>query len=380
MALQGSGQISLNDVNVELGNSGTSQISLGDADVRDLFGVASGAISLSDGYGATNNPYYLMRYALKDPATEYLGSTYSTADNHISPLPRGVYYKNSTTYLPNGYNTSQSLNHDAGNAWMTHSQTWNKCEGLVVRNMSGKAVVGYLLNQTDVSGLDTYNTNCQSPSDNIQSQLAGTANALISIPGGGSYEGGYVPRQTVLAYPLYKSDGSYYSLAQTRASVPIEDTQWSNSHQLNTEEFNYLQRFSGYFVPLAYINKNTGFEPYGAASHNWQSDCSYSDGYGNLQHVNSRAKWQITANKIRTQFRYYRFQDNSVTPAQQTAIVDSAWNNSTWTSGSKSSYAEMNFSNGNITYLGQPESIHGIWVNNRNINVDDNNKIVMELI
>lgn len=54
MALQSSGAISLNNVNVELGNSGTASINMGSADVRNLFGVASGAISLADGYGASS--------------------------------------------------------------------------------------------------------------------------------------------------------------------------------------------------------------------------------------------------------------------------------------------------------------------------------------
>jgi len=51
MTLPASGQITLNQVNVELGNSGTAQISMNDADVRDLFDVASGQIRMSDGYG-----------------------------------------------------------------------------------------------------------------------------------------------------------------------------------------------------------------------------------------------------------------------------------------------------------------------------------------
>jgi hypothetical protein len=55
MGLQSSGQISLNDVNVELGNSGTAQIGLGDSSVRDLFDDASGQISMSQGYGKANN-------------------------------------------------------------------------------------------------------------------------------------------------------------------------------------------------------------------------------------------------------------------------------------------------------------------------------------
>ena len=55
MALQTSGAISMNDINVELGNSGTAQISLNDSAVRSLIGIASGAISLNDAYGATSS-------------------------------------------------------------------------------------------------------------------------------------------------------------------------------------------------------------------------------------------------------------------------------------------------------------------------------------
>lgn len=54
MALQTSGQIALNDVNVELGNSGTAQIDMNSAAVRGLFGIASGQIGMADGYGKAN--------------------------------------------------------------------------------------------------------------------------------------------------------------------------------------------------------------------------------------------------------------------------------------------------------------------------------------
>jgi hypothetical protein len=54
MALPSSGQITLNDVNVELGNSGTAQIGMGDAAVRGLFDIASGEIEMSDGYGKSS--------------------------------------------------------------------------------------------------------------------------------------------------------------------------------------------------------------------------------------------------------------------------------------------------------------------------------------
>ena len=54
MALPASGAISLNQVNVELGNSGTANINMNSAAVRGLFGIASGAISMSDGYGKSS--------------------------------------------------------------------------------------------------------------------------------------------------------------------------------------------------------------------------------------------------------------------------------------------------------------------------------------
>lgn len=47
--------ISLNQVNVELGLAGTTAISMNQASVRTLFGVASGTISMSDGYGKSNS-------------------------------------------------------------------------------------------------------------------------------------------------------------------------------------------------------------------------------------------------------------------------------------------------------------------------------------
>lgn len=54
MALPSSGAISLGQVNTELGVSATATRSLNDSTTRTLFGVASGAISLSQGYGKAN--------------------------------------------------------------------------------------------------------------------------------------------------------------------------------------------------------------------------------------------------------------------------------------------------------------------------------------
>ena len=56
MALPAEGQISMNDVNVELGYTGTAQIALNDAAVRTLAQVPSGAISLDNLHGKSNIP------------------------------------------------------------------------------------------------------------------------------------------------------------------------------------------------------------------------------------------------------------------------------------------------------------------------------------
>lgn len=56
MTLQSSGAISLANVNTELGRSSTASISLGETAVRNLAGVASGAIALSNLYGKSNSP------------------------------------------------------------------------------------------------------------------------------------------------------------------------------------------------------------------------------------------------------------------------------------------------------------------------------------
>jgi hypothetical protein len=55
MPLPANGQIDFSDINVELGLTGTTQISLGQASVRTLYGVGAGAIRLAaDGYGKSN--------------------------------------------------------------------------------------------------------------------------------------------------------------------------------------------------------------------------------------------------------------------------------------------------------------------------------------
>ena len=79
MALPASGRMRQGaDVNVELGNSATTQISLGQASVRSLYSVASGAIRLAaDGYGKSNTVAFGC-------------STYGTAGTYTFVVPSGI--------------------------------------------------------------------------------------------------------------------------------------------------------------------------------------------------------------------------------------------------------------------------------------------------
>lgn len=83
MTLQTSGPISLNQVNVELKLSGTAKISLNDAAVRKLLGKTSGAISIYDAYGKSDE----IRFVNSSPHTsasvyELMGSP-TAAGNYV---------------------------------------------------------------------------------------------------------------------------------------------------------------------------------------------------------------------------------------------------------------------------------------------------------
>lgn len=106
MSLPGSGIISLNAINTELGKSPSAQISLNDSDVRGLLAKASGQISLSDAYGKTKpsvgNTFisgYETTYGLygwnKDTSTGFA----VTGSANPNPIPMAPYSGNMVTIL-----------------------------------------------------------------------------------------------------------------------------------------------------------------------------------------------------------------------------------------------------------------------------------------
>ena len=108
MALQGSGAISFNDVNVELGLSGTATISLNDAAVRTLFGVASGAISMSNGYGKSSG------------ARQWMAITYTSIQSAYPT--RNFYDSSGNAYVAAAFALSQP--------WKHIVQKWNSSNTL----------------------------------------------------------------------------------------------------------------------------------------------------------------------------------------------------------------------------------------------------------
>lgn len=94
-----SGQISLNDVNVELGFPGTTTISMNQSDVRTLAGVPSGAISMQNLQGKSN----IFIYTISSNTTNLnlRSAAVSAGWNQTIPVQAtinsGVYvYSNST--------------------------------------------------------------------------------------------------------------------------------------------------------------------------------------------------------------------------------------------------------------------------------------------
>lgn len=70
--------ISLNQVNVELALTGTTAISMDQTNVRTLFAKPSGAISMSDGHGKSNNPTVSSIVVSGTTSYNYAGATTAT--------------------------------------------------------------------------------------------------------------------------------------------------------------------------------------------------------------------------------------------------------------------------------------------------------------
>lgn len=102
MPLPSSGAISLGQVNTELGVSATATRSLGDTTTRNLFGVASGAISMSQGYGKANAFGFTIsaNQTNANLRTLAVNAGWNQSSKVVATINAGVYVSSNSTGTP----------------------------------------------------------------------------------------------------------------------------------------------------------------------------------------------------------------------------------------------------------------------------------------
>jgi len=102
MALPSSGSISLSQVNTELGYSSTAQISMGDSAVRTLFGVSSGVIAMSNGYGKANQFAFTIssNQTNANLRTLAINAGWNQSSKVVATISSGVYVSSNSTGTP----------------------------------------------------------------------------------------------------------------------------------------------------------------------------------------------------------------------------------------------------------------------------------------
>lgn len=83
MTLQASGAISLNQINVEMGLSGTAKISLNDAAVRQMLEKPSGAISMQNAYGKSFRTRFVNTVARTSVSIHTLMGSPTEVDDYV---------------------------------------------------------------------------------------------------------------------------------------------------------------------------------------------------------------------------------------------------------------------------------------------------------
>lgn len=102
MTLPASGAISFNAINVELGVAGTTQASLGQTSFRNLAGVASGQISMSNFYGKANQFAFTIssNQTNANLRTLAVNAGWNQSSKVVATINGGVYISSNSTGTP----------------------------------------------------------------------------------------------------------------------------------------------------------------------------------------------------------------------------------------------------------------------------------------
>jgi len=219
MALPASGAISLSAVNTELGLSSTAAIGMNDSAVRTLFGKASGAIALGDGYGKSNT----IPFTGFNTISTFNGSTttstfmYGAASNSSGRLVAVGYRSNAgnTNSLP-VFSYS-----DNGSTWTTPAVMGSASSGFyymydVACSSSGKYIaVGYYTT-TGSDGYCCFSTSTDGATWTTPTQMGSGASANwqmwgVAVNSSGNFVAtGYNNASSYAAFS-YSSDGTSWT-------------------------------------------------------------------------------------------------------------------------------------------------------------------------
>ncbi len=175
MPLPASGTISFNDINVELGVSGTTQASLGQASYRALAGVASGAISMSNFYGKANAFSFTISSSQTnaDLRTLAVNAGWNQSTKVIATIASGIYCSSNSTGTP-GLTISGSF---PGGVELINN-------GLIIGRGGNGGAGGIYTPATNAAG------NAKVGSDGTSGGLALSVSSAVSITNNGTIGGG----------------------------------------------------------------------------------------------------------------------------------------------------------------------------------------------
>ena len=199
MTLQSSGAISLSDVNVELGRSSTATICMNCSGVRTLFGVSSGSISMSSGYGKSNIPVGSSTYTAPGSYTFVVpqhttrlsglaisgGASGGRPQHYIYPCFAGITHSGSSGYN-GGYVYGGSGGYGGGityrnNFSVTTGQSYTVSVASCAGGFNTAGNVSYVVsNCGSPSGYPVYTYRCV----NVMSFFSGSTYGSTYVAGG----------------------------------------------------------------------------------------------------------------------------------------------------------------------------------------------------